>query len=116
MAISSFGEGGYQHRLRLGARTPTRRGRRAGHALDDTPTLRRAFKRALKSAGVDPRYRLHDLRAQFAVALAQQGADIETVRRALRHKSITPTVRYLRHIEGHVENAVRKLVLPAVAQ
>jgi site-specific recombinase XerD len=50
------------------------------------------------------------------VALLRQGEDIETVRRAMRHKSITTTVRYLRHVAGSVESAVLRLKLPAVAK
>jgi site-specific recombinase XerD len=64
---------------------------------------------------VDERYRLHDLRAQHAVALLRQGEDIETVRKALRHASITTTARYLRHVEGHVAGSVRRLRFPAAA-
>lgn len=88
----------------------------AGHALDDTRKLRDAFKGALRATGADTRYRIHDLRAQFAVALLKQGEDIVTVSKALRHKSIGVTARYLRHVEGHVEKAVGRLVLPAAAQ
>jgi integrase len=87
-----------------------------GHPLDDPRTLRQAFKAALKAAGVDTRYRIHDLRAQFAVALLRQGEDIETVRRALRHKHLTTTARYLRHVAGTVESAVRRLKLPAAGR
>jgi site-specific recombinase XerD len=84
-----------------------------GHSLDDTRSLWDAFKSALKAAGADSRYRLHDLRAQFAVALLRQGEDVETVRKALRHKHLVTTTRYLRHVEGHVASAVRRLSFAA---
>ena len=85
----------------------------SGSSLDDPSNLRKAFKVALKASRADTRYRLHDLRAQHAVALLRQGEDIETVRKALRHSSITTTARYLRHVEGHVASAVRRLTFPA---
>ena len=85
----------------------------SGTALDDASNLRKAFKAAQAASGVDKRFRLHDLRAQHAVALLRQGEDIETVRKALRHACITTTARYLRHVEGRVANAVRRLSFPA---
>jgi hypothetical protein len=66
------------------------------------------------SGATHTRYRLHDLRAQFAVALLTQGADIETVREAMRHRTIVTTSWYLRLAEGRVAEAVRGLRLPAV--
>ena len=54
------------------------------------------------------------MRAQFAVMLLEAGTDLETVRKALRHKDIATTARYLRFVKGRVGEAVRGLRLPTM--
>ncbi|WP_022855985.1 tyrosine-type recombinase/integrase [Thermodesulfobacterium thermophilum] len=56
--------------------------------------FRRAFKRALKSAGLPESIRIHDLRHTFASWLAIKGVPIQQIKELLGHSQITTTLRY----------------------
>jgi integrase len=56
--------------------------------------FRRNFKKALKTAGLDTKIRIHDLRHTFASWLAMSGTDIQQIAALLGHKQITTTLRY----------------------
>ena len=56
--------------------------------------FRRAFKKALKGAGLDEKIRIHDLRHTYASWLAQMGAELIHIKTLLGHKEIRTTMRY----------------------
>ena len=62
----------------------------------DARNLLRAFYPAMKQADVR-RFRFHDLRHTFATRLVQAGADIYTVQKLGRWKTISMVQRYAHH-------------------
>ena len=62
----------------------------------DARDLLRAFYPAMKQADVT-RFRFHDLRHTFATRLVQAGADIYTVQKLGRWKTISMVMRYAHH-------------------
>jgi integrase len=60
------------------------------------PTVRAAFLRALKAAGVR-KLRLHDLRHSYATLAIQAGVPLLTVSRQLGHASIATTADLYTH-------------------
>ena len=62
----------------------------------DARDLLRAFYPAMKQADVR-RFRFHDLRHTFATRLVQAGADIYTVQKLGRWKTISMVLRYAHH-------------------
>ena len=67
----------------------------AGHRMDARDLLR-VFYAAMKKADVK-RFRFHDLRHTFATRLVQAGADIYTVQKLGRWKTISMVMRYAHH-------------------
>jgi integrase len=61
-----------------------------------TSNLRRAFKRARGKAGLT-NVRFHDLRHTFATRLVQHGADLYTVQKLGRWKTLSMVTRYAHH-------------------
>ena len=70
-----------------------------------TYTLRRAFNKAVKEAGITD-LTFHDLRHDFGSRLVMSGAGIETAKELLRHKSISTTTRYCHLDQEHLRRAV----------
>jgi len=62
----------------------------------DARDLVRVFYPAMKNADVN-RFRFHDLRHTFATRLVQAGADIYTVQKLGRWKTISMVMRYAHH-------------------
>lgn len=62
----------------------------------DARDLLRAFYPAMKNADVT-RFRFHDLRHTFATRLVHAGADIYTVQKLGRWKTISMVMRYAHH-------------------
>jgi len=56
--------------------------------------FRRAFKKALKLAGLPETIRIHDLRHTFASWLAMQGVPLQQIQALLGHSQISTTLRY----------------------
>ncbi len=56
--------------------------------------FRRAFKKAVKLAGLPETIRVHDLRHTFASWLAMSGVTIQEIQALLGHSQITTTLRY----------------------
>jgi site-specific recombinase XerD len=56
--------------------------------------FRRAFKKALKQAGLPKSVRIHDLRHTFASWLAIKGVPLQQIKELLGHSQITTTLRY----------------------
>jgi integrase len=67
----------------------------AGNRMDARDLLR-VFYPAIKKAEVK-RFRFHDLRHTFATRLVQAGADIYTVQKLGRWKTISMVMRYAHH-------------------
>lgn len=71
--------------------------------------MRKAFKRALVKAGIDPAFRWHDLRHTGASWLAQAGCDLYTIQEILGHSSPQMTQRYAHLSPQHKKVQVEKI-------
>jgi len=71
-------------------------------------TIKTAFNAACRRADIKGLW-FHDLRRTFATRLLQRGADIETVRDLLGHRSIMMTQRYTHTNEDRKRRAVKLL-------
>ena len=67
----------------------------------------KAFRKAAKSVGLGW-VTFHTLRHMRGTSWLQHGADIRDVQLALGHSSVTTTMRYLKHTETHVDQALRQ--------
>ncbi len=67
---------------------------------DGTPTteitLKRTFKIAKQLAGIERRFRFHDLRHTFGSTAASQGVSLQVIQKALGHTTPAMTARYAR--------------------
>jgi site-specific recombinase XerD len=74
------------------------------------PCIRKAFKRAAKRAGLDPkRWRLHDCRHFFVTELFRLGVGGPTVQRLAGHANLSTTQIYA-HVAGvDLEAAIERL-------
>jgi integrase len=71
-------------------------------------TLEKTWRRVLDRAGVAP-CGLHALRHLMATELARSGADVETVRRLMGHKTAQTTLRYFQTTADHQRAAIARL-------
>lgn len=72
-------------------------------------TLRRAFLRAKRIAGITRRFRFHDLRHTAACTLASAGVLLQVIQKILGHTSSKMTERYVRVSDAAVAEATRAL-------
>lgn len=69
-------------------------------------SLHRDFTIVVKCAGVKGKGGWHSLRRTFAVHLVMAGADLESLRRLLRHSDIKTTQVYLNVNGRHLDNTI----------
>jgi integrase len=72
-------------------------------------TLRRAFLRTKRIAGITRRFRFHDLRHTAACTLASAGVSLQVIQKILGHTSSKMTERYVRVNDAAVAEATRAL-------
>jgi integrase len=81
-------------------------GASAGHAH----TIRKAFRRSVARAGLDPdQVTPHTLRHTVVTQLVQAGVDLPTVQRISGHKTLAMVARYAHQNGAHIATAMSKL-------
>ena len=81
-------------------------GAKSGHAVD----VRKAFRRVVAAAGLDPDQILrHTLRHTAITHLVQIGVDLPTVKRISGHKTLAMVERYAHANGAHIQEAMDKL-------
>mgnify|MGYP003417742168 CR=1 FL=1 len=71
--------------------------------------LGRLVKKTAKMAGLDPkRWSPHKLRHGFASRMNSDGAPVATIQKALRHKNVVTTMRYVHASTKDVEKYMRR--------
>lgn len=77
-----------------------------------TETLRQAFRRAVRSLGMDSTaISWHTLRHTFASRLVQSGVNLLTVKELLGHSSLVMVMRYAHLADENLKSAVDALIL-----
>jgi integrase len=74
--------------------------------------LNQALKRAAKRAGLDARWRFHDLRHAFVTGMFRSGTPAPVVQALAGHLELTTTQRYAHAIDGDLHDAVRRFGAP----
>lgn len=72
----------------------------------------KAFKKCIREAGLDERYKFHSLRATFLTQLSLNGASLMVCRDAAGHSRTTTTENYIDTPSDEILEALRKLRLP----
>ena len=84
----------------------TSEGAKSGHVH----TIRKAFRRSVARAGMDPDVITpHVLRHTVVTHLVQAGVDLPTVQRVSGHKTLTMVARYAHQNGEHIRTAMDKL-------
>jgi len=78
--------------------------------------LNQALKRAAKRAGLDPRWRFHDLRHAFVTGMFRSGSSAPVVQALAGHLELTTTQRYAHAVEGDLHDAIRRFGGPPAAR
>lgn len=73
--------------------------------------ISKAFKKAVKKAGVNEEVHFHSLRHSFASKLVQKGVSIYVVKELLGHKDVSTTQIYAHLDQNSLQNAVELLTL-----
>lgn len=81
-----------------------------GSAEGHTHTIRKAFRRSVARAGMDPdEITPHTLRHTAVTHLVQAGVDLPTVQRISGHKTLAMVARYAHQSGAHIEAAMARL-------
>jgi integrase len=81
-----------------------------GSATGHVHTIRKAFRRSVARAGMDPdRVTPHTLRHTAVTHLVQAGVDLPTVQRISGHKTLAMVARYAHQSGAHIEAAMERL-------
>lgn len=67
---------------------------------------RRHFRPAVQRAGIDPRFRFHDLRHTCAALMISSGANVLEVKRRLGHADVKTTLSVYGHLYGDSDERV----------
>jgi len=84
------------------------KGRKPKKEPQPVRNIKKAFKSALKRAGIND-FRFHDLRHTFASQLLMKGGSLKDVQELLGHKTMTMTLRYAHLTQEHKRKAVNLL-------
>ncbi len=87
----------------------------AGSSTGYRHTFRKAFKRAVERAGLDPtKVTPHTMRHTAITKLVKAGVDLPTVQRVSGHKTLSMVLRYT-HVDGaHIDGAIEHLGIASV--
>lgn len=81
-----------------------------GSASGHVHTIRKAFRRSVERAGMDPdQITPHTLRHTAVTHLVQSGVDLPTVQRISGHKTLAMVARYAHQSGAHIEAAMDRL-------
>lgn len=81
-----------------------------GSATGHVHTIRKAFRRSVQRAGLDPdQITPHTLRHTAVTHLVQAGVDLPTVQRISGHKTLSMVARYAHQSGSHIEAAMDRL-------
>jgi integrase len=81
-----------------------------GSAFGHLHDIRKAFRRSVTRAGMDPdKVVRHTLRHTAITHLVQAGVDLPTVQRISGHKTLAMVARYAHQNGAHVQTAMDKL-------
>lgn len=79
-------------------------------------SVRRAHDNAVRRSGVQPRFRLYDLRHTALTRMALSGMDLSTLKELAGHSQIQMTLRYVHPTPEHKRRAIRQFEAYATSQ
>jgi len=86
--------------------------RRVGNGYDWTrpmTELEPAHLRVLRKSGIQPPFRLYDLRHTYGTRPVEAGIDVFSVAKLMGHADLSTTERYVHLSKGHLEDAQKKI-------
>ena len=86
--------------------------RRVGNGYDwsrPMTELEPAHQRALRKSGIEPPFRLYDLRHTYGTRAIEAGIDVFSVAKLMGHADLSTTQRYVHLSKGHLEDAQKKI-------
>jgi integrase len=86
--------------------------RRVGNGYDWTRPMTElgpAHLRALRKSGIQPAFRLYDLRHTYGTRAVEAGIDVFSVAKLMGHADLRTTERYVHLSKAHLEDAQRKI-------
>ena len=86
--------------------------RRVGNGYDWTrpmTELEPAHQRALRESGIEPPFRLYDLRHTYGTRAIEAGIDVFSVAKLMGHADLSTTERYIHLSKGHLRDAQKRI-------